>query len=168
MSANIAAEKLKENYPDHIIDVIEFRDETTVVVNADQIIDICKYLRDDPELKFNYLVDLSGVDMGVDSDPRFYVVYHMLSHEHKNRVRIKAPVYGEEPEIDSVTSVWSTADWHERECYDLLGVKFRGHPDLRRILLPYHWDSHPLRKDYPLKGKGEEFLVDEDDSEAIR
>jgi NADH-quinone oxidoreductase subunit C len=155
VTANITADKLKGRFPDSVLETSEFRDELTVVVRADDIVEICLFLRDDPELKYNYLVDATAIDEGVDASPRFIAVYHLLSHEFKNRVCLKAPIEKEPPEIDTVVPVWSTADWHEREAYDLIGVNFKGHPDLRRILLPEHWETHPLRKDYPIEGLGE-------------
>ncbi len=153
---SITVAKLKAKYPALVIDVIEEFDELTVIVNDEGIKDICRFLRDDPELKYNFLADVTAIDMGVDAHPRFISVYHLLSHEFKHRVRIKAPVSdSENPEIDSVVGIWGTADWHERETYDLFGINYLGHPDLRRILLPDHWESFPLRKDYPLKGQNE-------------
>ena len=86
------------------------------------------------------------------SDPRFEVVYHLHSIEHNERIRLKCRLSGENPEIDSVTSVWRSADWYEREVFDLFGIRFAGHPDLRRIMLPDDWEGHPLRKDYPITG----------------
>ncbi len=155
MTARFAAEKLEEHFPDSVMEVIEFRDEVTAVIKANDIKEICLFLRDDPELKFNYLADVTAIDEGADAAPRFIAVYHLLSHEFDTRLRIKAPIESNEPEIDSVVDVWATADWHERETYDLFGINYKGHPDLRRILLPEHWETHPLRKDYPLKGLGE-------------
>ena len=89
---------------------------------------------------------------GADYKDRFEVVYHLYSMENKHKITLKATVDRNNPEIDSVAGIWATADWHERECYDLVGIKFIGHPDRRRILMPEDWEGHPLRKDYPLKG----------------
>jgi NADH-quinone oxidoreductase subunit C len=86
------------------------------------------------------------------ASPRFLVVYHLFSLRHGHRLRVKVSLGGEDPVIDSVVSVWETADWHERECFDLFGIRFRNHPDLRRILLPEDFEGHPLRKDFPLEG----------------
>jgi NADH-quinone oxidoreductase subunit C len=117
--------------------------------------DVCLFLRDEPSLRMDHLADLTAVDYSTfpgDGGPRFEVVYNLISTVHRHRIRLKARVPGEEPRIDSVISVWQTANWHERETYDLMGIVFNGHPDLRRILLPEDWVGHPLRKEYPLKG----------------
>ena len=115
------------------------------------IVSLCEFLRDEEALAFDFLSDLCGVDRHPAS-PRFQVVYHLFSLRHGHRLRVKVPLGGEDPVIDSVVSVWETADWHERECFDLFGIRFRNHPDLRRILLPEDFEGHPLRKDFPLEG----------------
>ncbi|MBI3593015.1 MAG: NADH-quinone oxidoreductase subunit C, partial [Nitrospirae bacterium] len=109
------------------------------------------YLHDTPELYFNYLEDLCGVDYHGKKEPRFEVVYHLYSLRHRHMLRIKAEVPEDDCAIESVVDIWAGANWHERECYDMFGVTFRGHPDHRRILMPEDWAGHPLRKDYPLK-----------------
>jgi NADH-quinone oxidoreductase subunit C len=101
---------------------------------------------------FDMLADLCGADRGVEEDPRFEVNYHLLSTKHFNRLRLKVLLTENEPNVHTVTTVWKTANWHERETYDLVGIKFDNHPDLRRILLPSDFDGHALRKDYPLRG----------------
>jgi NADH-quinone oxidoreductase subunit C len=146
--------KLKNKFPDAVVNVEEYRGDVTVTLKRDALLQVCTFLRDDPDYFFRFLVDVTAVDYN-DKIPRFVMVYHLLSHEHNRRLRLKVPLEGAEPEIETVTSVWPTANWHEREAYDLMGVRFLNHPDLRRILLPDHWDCHPLRKDYPLEGKGE-------------
>jgi NADH-quinone oxidoreductase subunit C len=146
--------KLKNTLPDSTLNVEEFRGDVTVTVKRDALLQVCTFLRDDPDYSFRFLVDVTAVDYK-DKTSRFVVVYHLLSHEHNQRLRLKVPLEGEEPEIETVTHIWPTANWHERETYDLLGIRFLNHRDLRRILLPDHWDSHPLRKDYPLEGEGE-------------
>ena len=115
-----------------------------VTVSATAIADVCRFCRDNPGLDFQALSCLSGVD----HKERIEIVYHLLSYRRKNELVLKVPLDRGKPEVDSVESVWRTADWHERECYDLLGVVFRGHPDLRRLLLPDDWVGYPLRKDY--------------------
>lgn len=115
-------------------------------VKPERIVDVCRHLRDDKDLAFNYMECLSGVDYPEKS--QLAVVYHLYSYSKKHRVVVKAFVPRESPDIDSVNEVWSAANWQERECFDLLGIKFAGHPDLRRILLPDDWIGHPLRKDY--------------------
>jgi len=115
--------------------------EALLVVAQDQSYELCHVLK---EMGFEYLNCLSGVDYR----DRFEVVYHLSSLEEKLKVTVKVPLPHEDPVVRSVTSLWRGADWHEREAYDLLGIRFQGHPDLRRILLPEDWEGHPLRKDY--------------------
>ena len=107
------------------------------------------FLRDDPELHFNFLSDLTSLDLFDKDTTRFEVNYHLLSHKNRARLRIKTRVR-EGEKVPSLTSVWPTSNWHEREVYDLMGIEFENHPDLRRILTPDGWIGHPLRKDYPL------------------
>ena len=140
--------KLKEKFPDSIIEVIEFRNELTCVVKREDIVRICTFLRDDPELSFNFLSDLCGVDY-LGRKPRFDVAYNLYSISKNKRVRLKIKV-DEGESVPSVASIWSTANWHEREVFDMFGIRFDGHPDLRRILMPEDWEGHPLRKDFPL------------------
>ena len=129
---------------------------------------MARYLHDDPDLYFDYLVDVCGVDYLGKKEKRFEVVYHLYSVKHRHAIRLKAEVGEEEPVIDSVTSVWVGAGWHEREAFDLYGIRFNGHPDLRRILMPEDWEGHPLRKDYPLKGPATEWRGFEDVLERSR
>lgn len=145
------ADKLKELFPNDIVSVREFRDEVTVSLNKNNIVSILKYLHDDPSTDFDYLQDLCGMDYP-KKKPRFEVVYHLYSIKNKRMLRLKALVPEDDCRIHSVTSIWKGADWHERECFDMFGIYFTGHPDLRRILMPEDWTGHPLRKDYPLKG----------------
>ncbi|MCK4224756.1 MAG: NADH-quinone oxidoreductase subunit C [candidate division Zixibacteria bacterium] len=145
---NLTLTRLKEKFPELILETVEFRGELTVVVKKEDIVPVCNFLRDDPELSFNFLSDLCGVDY-MGRKPRFDVVYHLYSLDKKHRVRLKVKV--EEGEnVPTVTSVWSNANWFEREVFDMFGVKFDNHPDLRRILMPEDWEGHPLRKDFPL------------------
>jgi len=126
-----------------------------VSLKKDMIREICLYLRDEPLVRMDHLADLTAVDYSTypgDSGPRFEVVYNMISTTFHHRIRLKVRVPEEDPRIDSVSSIWQTANWHERETFDLMGIKFDGHPDLRRILLPEDWEGYPLRKEYPLKG----------------
>jgi NADH-quinone oxidoreductase subunit C len=124
--------------------------EVTITVPAAAISQVCVYLK---ELHgFDMLADLCGADRGPEEDPRFEVNYHLLSTTKHIRLRLKVLLSEESASVASVTSVWKTANWHERETYDLVGIKFEGHPDLRRILLPSDFDGHALRKDYPLRG----------------
>jgi NADH-quinone oxidoreductase subunit C len=148
-----AAALLKKQFPSEVVEVLEYRGDTTVVVKPGRIRDICKALRDDLDVSFKYLSMIAALDYAPQS-PRFALAYNLYSHKNHDRVMLKAYLDSDTaPAIDSVVSVWSTADWHEREAYDLMGIKFKGHPNLRRILLPKDWKGHPLRKEYPQRGE---------------
>ena len=127
------------------------RDELSIYVDATFIREACALLQSDPETKFNFLSDITCVDL-YPSEPRFEVCYHLLSHTRKERVRLKVKLTGNDPSVESITSVWPAANFFEREIFDLFGVRFEGHPNLRRILMPEDWEGHPLRKDYPVEG----------------
>ncbi len=126
-----------------------FRGELTVTVKREDLVDLAATLRDEPALAFAYLSDLTGVEY----PDRFEVVYHLYSITHYHRLRLKVILERDDTVVPSVTAIWPTADWHEREAYDLLGITFTGHPNLTRIFMPDGFEGHPLRKDYPLKGK---------------
>ena len=145
------AELIKERYPEDVREIKEFRGQFAVSVKKDRIREILQYLHETPDLYFDHPQDLCGVDYLGKKDNRFEVVYHLYSIKHRHAIRIKAEVPENDSSIDSVMPVWVGANWHERECFDLFGITFKGHPDHRRILLPEDWDGHPLRKDYPLK-----------------
>ncbi len=153
MSEQAAVDKLKAKFGDAVLDVIEFRAETTVVVKKEQIVSICSFLKG--ELGYNFLTDLCAVDY-LGQAPRFMVVYQLYNIGTHTRLRIKTPVDEADACIDTVSGVWATANWLERECWDLMGIVFNNHPDPRRILLPEDWEGHPLRKDYPLQGPDRE------------
>jgi NADH-quinone oxidoreductase subunit C len=125
------------------------RGELTIEIAPAKIVSVCGFLKYDR--KFARLSTVTAVDR-YPAEPRFEVVYHLHSIERNERVRLKCRLGGAQPEIDSVTSVWRSADWYEREVFDLFGIAFAGHPDLRRIMLPDEWEGHPLRKDYPTTG----------------
>ena len=127
------------------------RDEMTIWIERSWIREACAVLRDDPQCPFNYLADVTCVDWS-PAEPRFEVVYHLLSISQRERVRLKVRLEGDAPAVESVTSVWPAANFFEREVYDLFGVRFTGHPYLRRIQMPENWEGHPLRKDYPVEG----------------
>lgn len=145
------AEKLKEKFPEEVLSVEEFRGQVSVTLKKDRILDICRYMHAEPGLEFDLLRDLCGVDYLGRKTPRFEVVYHLYSLKHRNLLRLKAQVSQEDCRIASVVPVWTGVNWHERECFDMYGIVFEGHPDLRRILMPEDWQGHPQRKDYPLK-----------------
>jgi NADH-quinone oxidoreductase subunit C len=118
-------------------------------IAPERIVDTCRFLKHDQG--FARLSTVTAVDR-YPADPRFEVVYHLHSLQRNQRLRLKCRIGADNPEIDSVTSVWRAADWYEREVFDLFGIRFRNHPDLRRIMLPDDWEGHPLRKDYPVTG----------------
>jgi len=151
LTSQAVAESMRERYPSEVEEVLTFRDQVSVKVKNARIREILAHLHDTPEFSFDYLVDLFGVDYLGKREPRFEVVYVLCSIRHKNMLRISAGVSEDDEFIDSVTSIWNTANWLERECFDMLGIGFKGHPDLRRILMPEDWEGYPLRKDYPLK-----------------
>lgn len=143
-------EKLKGENASWVAGVLDALGEITVFVPRDSINAICEYLKNSQG--FDLLADICGADRGPEEDPRFEVNYHLFSTVHFNRLRLKVLLSEDAPRLRTVTNVWKTADWHERETFDMFGVVFEGHPDLRRILLPSDFDGHALRKDYPLRG----------------
>nr|BAL57979.1 NADH dehydrogenase I subunit C [uncultured prokaryote] len=143
--------KLKEKFAEEILAEHCFRGDTTVVVRKERIKEILSFLKNDEQLRFNFLMDLTCVDYLGKKSERFEIVYHLYSLTNNWRIRIKVPVSEEDPTIDSVTDIWIGANWFEREVYDMFGIVFKGHPDLRRILLYPEFVGHPLRKDYPVR-----------------
>ena len=127
------------------------RDEMTIYVDRAHIREACALLRDDAAFPFNFLSDITCVDW-YPNEPRFEVIYHLLSMGKKERVRLKVKLSGASPVVESVTSVWPGANYFEREVFDLFGIRFTGHPYLRRLLMPEDWEGNPLRKDYPVEG----------------
>lgn len=144
-------EKLKANYGGTFIEATEFRGELTVIVPKERIVEVCRFLKEDDKLAFDLLADLCGIDM-YTPQKRFGVIYNLYSLKTKHRVRLKIFTEEEHPHVPTVTGVWGTANWHERETYDMFGIVFDGHPDLRRIYMPDEFEYHPLRKDFPLMG----------------
>ena len=139
--------RLRAQFPEAIEKLTDHRGDLAVWLPRDPIVDIARFLRDDPACDFNFLIDIAGADW-LGREPRFDVVYHLYSLGHNHRLRLHVGVPEDDPTIDSVIGVWRGADWFERECYDLLGVLFRGHPFLRRILTHDDFQGHALRKDY--------------------
>ena len=127
------------------------RDEMTICLDRANIREACAILRDEAEYSFNYLSDITCVDW-YPAEPRFEVVYHLLSIPKKERVRLKVRLDNASPVVDSLTSLWPGANYFEREVFDLFGIRFSGHPYMRRLLMPEDWEGHPLRKDYPVEG----------------
>jgi NADH-quinone oxidoreductase subunit C len=149
MTALDPIEILKAAFGDAIQDAQFFRDEVTIIVDGERIVEVCRACRDTKGLEYNFLSDVTGIDY-YPQEPRFGVAYHLYSMLHNRSLRLKVVLPGDAPTVPSVTDVYPVANWPEREIYDLLGVTFTGHPDLRRILMPDNWEGHPLRKDYPL------------------
>jgi NADH-quinone oxidoreductase subunit C len=138
----------------------EFKGMLTITVPKEDILDLMKYLKKHKKFQFDYLTDLTGVDyLDMEREPRFAVVYHLFSLKNNFRIRVKAMVPEDDMEVDSMASLWKGAVWLEREAFDMFGFKFKGHPDLRRILLPDNFEGYPLRKDYPLRGRGERDIL---------
>lgn len=166
---SITLKKLREKFPQDVLGMHSYRGDDTAIVDREHIVEVGRFLRDDPQLDYNFMMDLTGVDyLGrkprfIDhnwlvlhkgssyggKDPRFEVVYHLYSLKHNHRVRLKAPVPEKDCTIDSIVSLWEGANWFEREAFDMYGIEFKGHPDLRRLLMYEGFIGHPLRKDYP-------------------
>jgi len=151
LDKNPVVQKLKEWDAAAVAEIVESRGETTVVVARKHLLRVAEFLATQPSLGFSLLSDITTVDR-FPMEPRFEVNYHLVSIERKARLRLKVKLTSQDPVVHSVTPVWPTANWHERENYDLFGIQFEGHPDLRRILMPDDWEGHPLRKDYPVEG----------------
>jgi NADH-quinone oxidoreductase subunit C len=163
---------LQAKFADALGPVLEYRAQLIIWVAPAQIVPICTYLRDEPQFQYNFLSDLSGLDrLGMqaeslagghspeqaNADLRFVVNYQLLSLPNKHRVWLKVGLPASDPRVQSVTGVWATANFHEREVFDLFGIIFEGHPNLKRILLPDDWEGYPLRKDYPAAYEEVEF-----------
>jgi NADH-quinone oxidoreductase subunit C len=149
MSRDEMYESLGTSFGKKLQDKTEFRGETTYVISASDLRDVAKFCRDN--LSFDYLLDITSID-NFGEEPRFEIVYHFYSIPHGIHLRLKLKISEEAGAVDTVADIWPTANWHEREIYDMMGIKFHGHPDLRRILM---WDGYPffpLRKDFPLEG----------------
>ena len=140
---------IRKHYVHAIEEVVECLDETTVVLVKDALLDVCEMLRDDPALDYNFLADLAAVDHA-PREPRFTVSYIPYSMQYNARLRLKVFLPEGAPELPTLIGVWPSAEWPEREAWDMMGIKFTDHPDLRRILMPADWEGHPHRKDYPL------------------
>ena len=147
MESRELAQLLEERFPG----VVAARGEVTVTVQRDELLEALRYLREESDLSYRFLSDLSAADWP-GQDPRFWLAYHLYSMEHRHRVRVKVGVPADDPRVASVISLYPTADWHEREVFDFFGVVFEGHSNLARIIMPDDWEGHPLRKDYGLGG----------------
>jgi NADH-quinone oxidoreductase subunit C len=151
-NASVVVERLKAWNAQAVAQVIEYRGETTIVVPRELLRAAAQQCRDNPELAFNMLSDVTCVDR-FPIEPRFELNYQLVSLDRRARVRLRTSVSTEQPIVDSMVPVWGGANWLEREVFDLFGIQFNGHPDLRRILLPEDFEGFPLRRDFPVEGK---------------
>lgn len=161
MDNTTVLEKLKAALPEAVSGSEEFRGDLSVVIGSDALLDVARFLRDDPELRYNFLEQLCGVDY-LGRTPRFEVVYHLLSHSNRHRICLKVGVPERSPIVPSITPLWSAANYQEREAFDMFGIIFEGHPSLERILMPDDWQGHPQRKDIPLGGEEVAFTFNEE------
>jgi NADH-quinone oxidoreductase subunit C len=143
--------QLKNRFGDAILESNEFRGELTVVVPKERIVDVCRFLKEDPQLQFDFLADVCGIDMYTPTK-RFGVIYNLYSLKNRNRIRLKVFTEEDDPKVPTMTGLFGTANWHERETFDMFGIIFEGHPDLRRVYMPDEFEHYPLRKDFPLMG----------------
>jgi NADH-quinone oxidoreductase subunit C len=143
--------KLKDWDAQAVLEVLDFRGETTIVVARENLQRMAEFLVNDAGMRFAFLSDITAVDK-FPMEPRFELNYHLLSLERRARLRLKVRLAGLDPVVPSMVPVWPAANWHEREAFDLMGIRFEGHPDLTRILMPDDWEGYPLRKDYPVEG----------------
>ncbi len=141
--------RIKDQFQEDIVELHQQLGQDTVIISRSALVKLARFLKEEPELQYNYLMDLTAVDY-FKRKPRFEVVYHFLSLKNRFRVRVKVPVGEPDPELDSLVSLWPSANWYEREVYDMFGIKFQGHPNLKRILMYPEFEGHPLRKDYPI------------------
>jgi NADH-quinone oxidoreductase subunit C len=153
---------LKEKFGSSILRVAEFRGETTVAVKRGTLVEVLQFLKDSPDLHYAFLADLTARD-NLPAEPRFVVVYQLRELQSNTSIRIECPLPGQETEIPTLTGVFVNANWYERELFDLFGLTFTGHPDLRRILMPDDWQGYPLRKDYPVGCEEVQFTFNFDD-----
>jgi NADH-quinone oxidoreductase subunit C len=146
----LSLQLLREKYPDAVLDTLLPQGDATAVIRPESLTNIVDFLKNDPRLLFDVLVDITAVDY-MERKPRFSVVYHLLSLPFNRRLRLKVPVEEGNPVLDSLTPLWGSANWLEREVWDMFGIRFSGHPDLKRILMYDEFEGHPLRKDYPVR-----------------
>jgi len=144
-------QKLKEKFSSVEFEVSDYKYELTIKFDKKYILEVCAFLKSDPELEFNWCSDVTAVDWATRLN-RFTVVYNIFSIKHNFRLRLKADVDESDCSIDSVSKVWQASNWQERETYDMYGIKFNNHPDLRRMYMPEEFEYYPLRKDFPLMG----------------
>ena len=144
-------QKLKEKFPSTEFEVSDYRDELTIKFDKKNIVEVCSFLKSESDLEFSWCSDVTAVDWATRKN-RFTVIYNIFSMKHNFRLRLKCDVDESDCSVDSVSSVWKAANWQERETYDMYGIKFNNHPDLRRMYMPEEFEYYPLRKDFPLMG----------------
>jgi len=144
-------DKLRAFRPDAVLSTTEFRGDLAIGIRAEDLVAVCQFLKNDPGLGYTMAIDITAVDYYRPED-RYEIVYHLYSPMRKTYLRLKVSVDERDLTVPSVTGVWRAADWHERETFDMFGIKFSGHPDLRRLYMPEEFEYHPLRKDFPLMG----------------
>jgi NADH-quinone oxidoreductase subunit C len=151
---NLLATRIEESFPEAFVKAMEWRGDVAVTVKREALHEIARFLHDDPGMAFDYIIHVSSVDWP-DEEERFEIVYELYSIRKRHRIRIKCRVPESDCVVDSLTDLWRGAEFMEREVYDMMGIRFRNHPDLRRILMPDDYDEgYPLRKDFPVRGKG--------------
>jgi len=148
--AEVVLNRLRRKFGDAILETNAEHGNETAVVAKDRLVEIATFLRDDPELELDMPIDCTGVDWYERREPRFDVIYHLYSVARRHRLRLKVQVTLEDPTCPSLVPVWPGMNWHERECWDMYGIRFVGHPNLTRVLLYEEFEGHPLRKDYPI------------------
>ncbi len=150
--SKLVVQAIQRRFPDAIVSTHDWRGDETVVLERERLVEVCRFLKEDPAMDFKLPVDVCGVDYLGRREPRFEVVYHFYSYTKRHRIRLKVEVEEDDAWVPSVTSVWRGVDWFEREAWDMFGIRFRGHPNHKRILLQEEFEGHPLRKDYPHRG----------------
>jgi NADH-quinone oxidoreductase subunit C len=145
-----AGDLLRASLPEAVEEISSPHGDATIVIRPESLKPVMEFLKNEPRLQFDLLVDVTAVDY-LGRSPRFEVVYHLLSMAHNRRLRVKLRVDGDEPVLESITHLWGSANWLEREVWDMFGIRFAGHPNLKRILLYEEFEGHPLRKDYPMR-----------------
>jgi NADH-quinone oxidoreductase subunit C len=149
MPLSSTLEWIKSKFSDDVVELHEQLGQDTATISKSALMPLARFLKEEPALQYDFLMDLTAVDY-FKRKPRFEVVYHFLSLKNLFRIRVKVPLSEPDPELDSLVSLWASADWYEREVYDMFGIRFAGHPDLKRILMYPEFEGHPLRKDYPI------------------
>lgn len=149
MPLNSTLERIRSQFQEDVVELHQQLEQDTVIISKSALVPLAGFLKEEPTLQYDFLMDLTAVDY-FKRKPRFEVVYHFLSLQHLFRIRVKVPLSEPDTELDSLVSIWPSANWYEREVYDMFGIRFAGHPDLKRILMYPEFEGHPLRKDYPI------------------